>query len=214
MKKRILFQGDSVTDVSRNRESENYAGHGYATMVKGRLGYEQPGQYEFFNRGVSGNRIVDLYARVKCDVLNLKPDVLSILIGINDVWHEYSHNNGVDAKKFERVYDLLLEEITQALPQVRLLILEPFVLPGTATVNTEEVPDRLEGFLRETPLRAQAARRVAEKYGAIFVPLQEKFDEACKLAEPSYWLHDGVHPTAMGHELITRAWLKAFEQIK
>ena len=76
------------------------------------------------------------------------------------------------------------------------------------------MPHRLEGFLRETPLRAQAARRLAEKYGAVFVPLQEKFDAACKLEEPSYWLHDGVHPTAMGHELITREWLKAFEQVK
>ena len=137
MKERILFQGDSITDVSRNRENDVYASHGYATMVKGRLGFENPGRYEFFNRGVSGNRIVDLYARIKRDLISLKPDVLSILIGVNDVWHEYSHQNGVDAKKFERVYDLLLEEVKEALPNVRILILEPFVLPGTATMNTE-----------------------------------------------------------------------------
>lgn len=212
--KRILFQGDSVTDVSRNRDNDVYAGHGYATMIKGRLGFEHPGEYEFLNRGVSGNRIVDVYARIKCDLINLKPDVLSVLIGINDVWHEFSYQNGVAVDKFERMYDMLLSDVKEALPDIQILVLEPFMLPGAATQDTEEIPDRLAGFVRETALRAQAARRVAEKHGATFVPLQDKFNEACKLAEPSYWLHDGVHPTAMGHELITRAWVKAFEQME
>ena len=210
MKKLILFQGDSITDAQRNRENDNYAGHGYPTMVKGRLGFEEPGRYEFLNRGISGNRIVDLYARIKIDLINLKPDVLSILIGVNDVWHEMSRENGVSAEKFEMVYDWLLTEVRQALPNVRLMILEPFVLHGSATENTEEKPNRWEYFRDETPLRAAAAKRLAEKHGATFVPLQHLFDEACKLAEPSYWLHDGVHPTAMGHELIAREWMKAF----
>ena len=212
--KRILFQGDSVTDVDRRRDNDIYAGHGYATMVKGRLGLDHPGAYEFFNRGVGGNRSVDVYARIQCDIINLRPDVLSVLIGINDVWHEYSHHNGVAADKFERIYDMLLEEVEAALPQPRVPVLEPLAPPGTATQDTAEIPDRLSRFVHETALRAQAAHRVAEKHGATFVPLQARFDRACEQAEPSYWLHDGVHPTAMGHELIARAWVEAFEQMQ
>ena len=213
MSKLILFQGDSITDAQRNRETDNYPGNGYPTLVKGRLGFDKPGRYAFINRGISGNRIVDLYARIKIDLINLKPDVLSILIGVNDVWHEVSRENGVSAAKFEMVYDLLLTEVQEALPNVKLLVLEPFVLLGSATENTEEKPVRWEYFRDETPLRAAAAKRVAEKHGAVFVPLQERFDEACKLAPPDYWLHDGVHPTSMGHELIARAWMEGFAKL-
>ena len=212
MSKRILFQGDSITDALRSRESDLYPGNGYPTLVKARLGYEQPGEYEFLNRGISGNRIVDLYARIKKDLINLKPDVLSILIGVNDVWHEVEIENGVDAVKFERIYDMLLTEVEEALPGIRILILEPFVLHGSATEAIEEKPQRWEYFRDETPLRAAAAKRVAEKHGAVWVPLQERFDEACRLAPAEYWLWDGVHPTQMGHELIARAWLEAFHQ--
>ena len=212
MNQLILFQGDSITDALRSRDNDQFAGNGYPTLVKAKLGYDEPGKYTFLNRGISGNRVVDLYARIKIDLINLKPDVLSILIGVNDVWHEEEIKNGVDAAKFERIYDMLLDEVQEALPGIRLIILEPFVLHGKATENTPEHPTRWEYFRDETPLRAAAARRVAERHGAAFVPLQHLFDEACKLAEPAYWLHDGVHPTAMGHELIAREWLKAFRQ--
>ncbi len=210
MSKVILFQGDSITDALRSRDNDQFAGNGYPTLVKAKLGYDEPGKYTFLNRGISGNRVVDLYARIKIDLINLKPDVLSILIGVNDVWHEEEIKNGVDAAKFERIYDMLLDEVQEALPGIRLIILEPFVLHGKATENTPEHPTRWEYFRDETPLRAAAAKRVAERHGATFVPLQHLFDEACQLAEPAYWLHDGVHPTAMGHELIAREWLKAF----
>ena len=213
MSKIVLFQGDSITDALRSRENDIYRGNGYPTLVSGRLGMDQPGEYSFLNRGISGNRIVDLYARIKCDFINLKPDVLSILIGVNDVWHEIGNGNGVAAEKFEMVYDLLLSELQQTLPNVKLLILEPFVLQGSATENCEERPTRWEYFQSEVPLRAEAAKRVAEKHNAVFVPLQERFDKVCKKAPAAYWLHDGVHPTAMGHELIARAWMEGFEKL-
>ena len=212
MSKLILFQGDSITDALRARDNEMFPGNGYPTLVSGRLGYDAPGEYRFLNRGISGNRIVDLYARMKIDLINLKPDVQSILIGVNDVWQEIGNGNGVDAKKFEMVYDLLLSEVKAALPGICLIILEPFVLPGSATESTDEVPGRWEYFRDEVPLRAAAAKRVAEKHGAAFVPLQARFDEACQKAEPAYWLFDGVHPTSMGHELIARAWMEAFNE--
>lgn len=214
MEKVIVFQGDSITDAGRSREGDQWAGYGYPTMVKGQLGYEQPGKYVFYNRGVSGNRVVDLYARIKQDIINLKPDYLSILIGVNDVWHEFGGHNGVDAPKYEKIYRMLIEEIREALPACRIMILEPFVLPGTGTQSTEEEPDRWEIFRSEVEKRAAAAKRVAESYGLPFVPLQERFDAAAKTAEPSYWLMDGVHPTAMGHELIKRAWLEAFAKLE
>ena len=211
----VLFQGDSITDARRSREHDNFPGYGYANMVMGTLGYKEPYQYRFFNRGVSGDRVVDLYARIREDMVNLKPDYMSILVGINDVWHEYTRKNGVDAEKFEMVYSLMIEELKQALPELKLFILEPFVLPGSATMNNEEHPARWDFFRSEVELRAKAAKRVAEKYNLPFVPLQEMFDKVnADAPEMGYWLRDGVHPTSAGHELIKREWLKAFANIK
>ena len=214
MSKRILFQGDSITDAMRSRDNDLASGHGYPTLVKAKLGYEEPGKYTFLNRGISGNRIVDLYARIKADLINLKPDVLSILIGINDVWHEIAEHNGVDAEKFEMVYCLLIEELKAALPELKIMILEPFTLAADVT-DPADKPERYPLFRKETELRAQAAKRVAEKYGLVFVPLQEAFDKAeAGAPERGQWLWDGVHPTAAGHTLIKEAWLKGFAQLK
>jgi lysophospholipase L1-like esterase len=212
--KLILFQGDSITDAGRSRNSEENPGHGYPAMVMGALGLSNPGSYRFLNRGISGNRIVDLYARIKCDILNLKPDYMSILIGVNDVWHEVGWGNGVDAAKFEMVYDLLLTEIKAALPEIRLMLLEPFVLPHSVIGYTPEDPAPYVHFRKEVELRAAAAKRLAQKHGAVFVPLQEKLDQVNTGVPGDYWLADGVHPTQAGHALITKAWLEAFEQIR
>ena len=201
---RIVFQGDSVTDVGRSRENPAYLGQGYPVMIAGDLGAQYPGPFEFINRGVGGDRIVSVYARIKADGWNLEPDVLSILIGINDVWHDLTDNpNGVDAVRFEKMYRILVEDTLERFPAIRIMILEPFVLKGPAT------EPRWDFFSAETPLRAAAAKRVAQDYGLIFVPLQSVFDEACKAAPPTYWLSDGVHPTYSGHRLIADAWEKA-----
>ena len=204
--KTILFQGDSITDAGRSRENDNDRGTGYPTFVSAELGLKYPGEYKFINRGISGNRIVDLYARIKCDFINLKPDYLTILIGINDVWHEVGSRNGVDNKKFFKVYSDLIEEIKTMLPSIEIFILEPFVLKGSATEEDWNV------FKSETKLRAESAKAVAEKFGLTFIPLQDKFDEAEKKAESSYWLGDGVHPTAAGHEIIANEVVKALEK--
>ena len=214
MSKLILFQGDSITDCDRKREIITSIGVGYAHMVKGQLGYENPGEYEFINKGISGNRIIDVYARIKTDIINLKPDYMSLLIGVNDVWHELGGKcNGVSAEKFERLYDMLIEEILTALPDIKIMILEPFVLEAAATTATEEEPERWNYFRTEVPLRAAAAKRIAEKYGLPFVALQDKFDDACKSAPAYYWLKDGVHPTPMGHWIIKNEWLKVFQEM-
>ena len=214
MSKLILFQGDSITDCGREREDITSTGDGYPNMVKGQLGYEKPGEYEFINKGISGNRIVDVYARIKADIINLKPDYMSLLIGVNDVWHELGGRyNGVSAEKFEKIYGMLIEEILEALPDIKIMILEPFVLEASSTTATETEPERWDYFRTEVPLRAAAAKRIAEKYGLSYVALQDKFDEACKWEQNSYWLGDGVHPTSMGHWIIKNEWMKAFQEL-
>ncbi len=202
--KTFVFQGDSITDAGRSRDNDTYRGNGYPTLVAGRIGFDRPGEFRFLNRGVSGDRIVDINSRIRADLINLAPDYLSILIGINDVWHEIGSRNGVDNEKFLRTYCEILEEIKRDCPGVKIFILEPFVLKGPAT------EEHWETFDTETKKRAASAKTAAEKYGCVFVPLQEKFDEAAKKAPATYWLHDGVHPTAMGHELIARALTEAF----
>lgn len=206
--KTILFQGDSITDSERSRTEPINMGYGYATLVTGEIGYEYPGEYITINRGISGNRIVDLYARIKADIINLKPDILSILIGVNDILHEAGVQNGVSADKYYRIYSMLIEEIIEALPSVKIMILEPFVLLGSATkTHWEEISKGVKE-------RAVKAKEVAEKYGLPFITLQDKFDKAVQTTSNEYWLVDGVHPSVAGHELIKREWIKGFEQLK
>ena len=133
---------------------------------------------------------------------------MSILIGVNDVWHEIGDQNGVDTDKYERVYGMYIEEIREQVPDVKIMILEPFLTHGAAT------DPHWDYFSTEVAERAAAAKRVAQKYGLTFVPLQARFDAACEKQPPEYWTDDGVHPTAFGHELISRAWLEAFETLR
>lgn len=214
--KRIVFFGDSVTDAVRPRDIDAYLGSGYATVVASALSCRYPLQYEFLNRGIGGNRVVDLYARIKSDLINLAPDYVSILVGVNDVWHELERQDGVAADKFEKIYGMMTQEIRAALPTARLLLLEPFVVRGSATEDTAEQPQRYSVFRREVALRGAATRRVADREGCLFVPLQELFDRQCAAAEDSsgFWTRDGVHPTAAGHGLIAGEWLKAFDTIR
>ncbi len=206
--KTILFQGDSITDMMRDADWEENRGIGYPTMVAGSLGAERPGAFRFLNRGVSGNRAIDILARVKADIINLKPDYLSILVGINDVWRKYDQHTGMDVYWYETYYDLLLRQIRDELPHIRIMILEPFILKGSAT------EPYWEDFRADTEAHAAVARRIAEKYHLVFIPLQQEFDRAAEQAPGDYWLFDGVHPTAMGHEIIKRAWLKGFAALE
>lgn len=205
---KILFQGDSITDAGRAKDNDMHVGVGYALLIKAALGLENPGSYEFYNRGISGNRVTDVYTRIKADIINLKPDVMSILVGVNDVWHELKESpNGVDADKYFKIYSMLIEEIKQELPDIKIIILEPFVLKASAT------EEHWEYFETEVKKRAQMAKAIAEKFHLSFIPLQEGFDNLAKQAPASYWLGDGVHPTAMGHEYVKSQWIRAFKNL-
>lgn len=205
--KTILFQGDSITDALRSRENDFWMGIGYATMTAGKIGFDYPGKYQFLNRGVSGNRSTDLYARIKSDTINLKPDILTVLIGVNDVWHEVEHQNGVSGPKYEMILEMYLREVLDALPDVKIFLLEPFVLQGTDTqAHYDEITP-------EVALRAQGCKRVADKLGLTFIPLQEKITAFAEATSNATVLRDGVHPTYVGHELISRELYNALKTV-
>lgn len=203
----ILFQGDSITDAGRDRKlqgevnSYKALGTGYAWLAASQLLVSAPqADYKIFNRGISGNKVYQLAERWQADCLDLKPDVLSILIGVNDYWHKRKHNYEGTIEKYETDYRALLKRTKDALPNVRLVICEPFLLRA-GEVNSE--------WLGEFAPYAVAAKRVAEGAGATFVPFQKMFDVAAKIAPAEVWAKDGVHPAPSGAALMAHAWLDA-----
>lgn len=207
MSKLILFQGDSITDGNRVKTNvwdlNHQMGHGYASIINSTLGARYPEKgLEFINRGISGNRIADLYGRWKEDVLNFRPDVLSILIGINDSEFSRVHSTGSEPDRFEKIYRILLDEARDINPDMQLVLLEPFALPVGDKV---EIYDEMMNYL--SPLQ-QKVKMVAEDYRAIFIPLQDKFNELAEKYSPDYWIWDGVHPTVCGHQIIADAWME------
>lgn len=199
---RFLFQGDSITDAGRgDYENPRVTGSGYPRLLEADLTFERK-DCEVLNCGISGNRVVDLLARWKKDCLNLEPDVLTILIGVNDVWHELGSRNGVRAKIFEQVYRLLLKETLETLPGIRVILMGAYVIHGSATEEDWEV------FSGEVKARRDITAKLAEEFGLGYVDLQKAFDKALESAPAGHWSGDGVHPTAAGHELIAGIWKK------
>ena len=203
----ILFQGDSITDTSRSRETADQAntqsalGGGYAWLAASGLLIGRPeDDLSIYNRGISGNRVPDLEQRWEQDCLALKPDVLSILIGVNDIWHAREGNFEGDAGTYERAYDALVARTRSALPDVELVICEPFVLE-CGSVDSTWFPD-FDAY------RA-AAKRIAHNHSATWVAFQDMFDKAIRYAPPEHWAGDGVHPSAAGAALMAQTWLRA-----
>jgi lysophospholipase L1-like esterase len=202
----ILFQGDSITDGGRDRDAgvPNLAaglGTGYPWLIaSSELAAHPDRGFLFFNRGVSGNRVPDLDSRWATDALALKPDLLSILVGVNDYWHTLNGDYRGTVDEYEAGYAALLDRTRRRLPATRLVVLEPFIL-RCGVVTDAWVPE----FAR----RRAAAARVAQAAGAAFLPLQALFDQLSSQAPPVSWSSDGVHPTPAGHAAIARAWMDA-----
>ncbi len=207
--KTFLFQGDSITDAGRDDENQdNFGlGCGYALLLASDIEKNKKGKIKFINRGKSGDRITDVYARIKEDIINLKPDYMSILIGVNDVSHELTQGCGVTPEKFNKIYNLLIEEIKEALPDIKIVILEPFVLKGSATTEL------WNQFNIEVRKLAEISKQVAEQFNLKFVPLQKEFDKASADGDTRYWSVDGIHPTSAGHQIIKEELQKAIEEI-
>lgn len=207
----ILFQGDSITDGNRGRsEDPNHIhGHSYAYLVAAELGETLAERRPtFYNRGISGNRVSDLYARWNEDCFALKPDLISILIGVNDAWRILNGEPSGVTDRFERAYRHLLAETREALPDAGLVLMEPFVL------NTGAPAADWPAWQAKIGEYQSAVRMLAEAFDAVFVPLQSTFDDACKRADAAYWMWDGVHPTTAGHALVAKQWLNVVQSSK
>jgi lysophospholipase L1-like esterase len=204
-KLRFLFQGDSITDGNRGRNEDpnHIMGHGYAFSVASRIGADFPESgFSFFNRGISGDTVDDLDRRWKTDTLDLKPDVLSLLVGINDVGNivrRWEEPGTLD--EFEGVYRKLLNRCTDQNPNILFVLGLPFVYP----VGSRK--EKWELWSTQTLARAKVVRNIAKDYNAVCVDYPNVFEKALKRAPIDYWIWDGVHPTVFGHELMAREWI-------
>ena len=194
----ILFQGDSITDAGRSREKAGEAnsqaglGNGYAAMTAAGLLVDRPqDNLKIYNRGISGNKVFQLAERWDADCLGLKPDVLSILIGVNDLWHTLDGKYKGTVEIYEHDYRALLERTLKALPKVRLVVCEPFLLRCGA-VSSKWFP--------QFDTYRVAARKVAHDFKATFVPFQAMFDEAVEICRARS-LGQGRRPPERGGRL-------------
>jgi acyl-CoA thioesterase-1 len=200
----VLFQGDSITDCGRDRENQSSLGNGYAMMASSFYCASHPDKnIKFINKGISGNRVRDLKARWQEDCLSLKPDVISIFIGINDCWRRYDRNDPTTAEEFEKDYRIILNQIKENLNS-QIILIEPFVLPYPE--------DRIK-WREDLDPKINVVRKLAREFKTRFIPMDGIFAQACTHKEPSYWSEDGVHPTSPGHALIAKAWLQTLESM-
>ena len=191
---RILFQGDSVTDAHRT-EGVHDLGSGYPRLLEPILSKD----FELFNRGISGNRTCDLVDRWQEDCIDLKPDIMSILIGINDTWRKFSANDETTVEAFRNNYEYILKQVKDNF-NTKIIIMEPFVL------GHEDWRDDLNA-------KIEVVRVMAEKYSDAFVPLDSIINDfANKHGSDLLW-EDGVHPKELGFKVIANSWLNAFEKI-
>ncbi len=208
----VLFQGDSITDAGRDREStaaNDYGkmGLGYAMLTSAMLLGEYPRvDLTAYNRGISGNKVYQLDERWEADALELQPDVISILIGVNDYWHMFNGNYDGTVDIYATDLRKLLDRTREALPDVKFILMEPFMVMGGKAVSDPR-------WANEFPAYLAAAKQISDDYGTAWVPLQQVFDEALDNAPAEHWSGDGVHPSLAGSYLMAGAWMKAFDKL-
>ncbi|MDG2372028.1 MAG: SGNH/GDSL hydrolase family protein [Flavobacteriaceae bacterium] len=201
----ILFQGDSITDSNREKTKElpndSFSlGSGYAFMGASQLLFSNPNKkLKIYNRGISGNKVFQLDERWEKDCVNLKPDFVSILIGVNDYWHKRDKVYDGTIDVFEKDYRGLLNKTKEQLPLVKFIICEPFILMGS------KVDKSWIGPFAEYQ---KITKKLADEFNSLWVPFQETFNHAVEFAPPSYWAPDGVHPSIAGNQLMANKWLK------
>lgn len=203
----VLFQGDSITDWGRNKGQSNpnassSLGPGYPLVATAQLLWQYPQlELQIYNKGISAQKVFQLADRWDADCIAIKPNVLSILIGVNDFWHTLTSGYTGTIDTYRTDYKKLMDRTKQALPDVKLIIMEPYAIKGVKAVDEKWYPafDQYR----------QAAKEIASEFGATFIPLQSIFEKAIETAPGSYWTIDGVHPSVAGEGLIAHAWLEA-----
>ena len=225
---RILFQGDSITDGNRYKAEESrwdlnhQIGHSYAYIVASTLTRMYPGKYQIINRGISSDCVDRMAKRWQVDTLDEKPDVLSILLGINGNYEYDGHYpEGIEEhlEHFDKTYRSLLHSARTRNPMLKLVIVEPFVLP------VGRYKTHYYDFIGVFTRKREMMKRIAEDFGAIFIPIQDRLDQlvleckstletnGCDIDPMKYWLWDGVHPTEAMHGFIAELWLDATKEI-
>jgi lysophospholipase L1-like esterase len=208
----VLFQGDSITESARTKRKENTPndpeslGSGYVLLAAGALLDEYSNiRPIIYNRGISGNKVFQLAERWDKDCIELKPNLISILVGVNYFWNipDGAYKGALEI--YQNDYLALLERTKKALPEVTLVICEPFALK-CGVVNQKWFP-AFDGY-------RDAAKKVAAEFKTIFVPFQSAFDKVVENSPPQYWAADGVHPTLAGSHLMAKTWLKTVFGIK
>jgi lysophospholipase L1-like esterase len=204
----ILFQGDSITDGGRRKDNNTYntfeqLGSGYALFASTQLlkTYADK-QLKIYNRGISGNKVFQLRERWESETLAFNPDVLSILIGVNDYWHTLTGDYKGTVEIYENDLRALLKLTKDKLPNIQLVLCEPFVLRGGSAIDESRWFPMFDAY-------RQALKKLADEFHAVFVPFQSAYDEALRLAPASYWARDGVHPDLPGRQLMADVWLEA-----
>ncbi len=203
----ILFQGDSITDGNRGRSTDpnHIMGHGYAFSIASRIGADFPeSKHSFYNRGISGNRVSDLKDRWQADTLDLKPDVLSILIGINDVLTLINKKDVEDKEvdQFENTYRDILVQSKQYNPDILFVLCLPFIYP------VGKVKDNWEKYSSTLAKLTGQIKKLAKEFNAAIVNFPAAIDKVIERAPLEYWIWDGIHPTVPAHEIMTREWIK------
>ena len=202
---KILFQGDSITDASRDQRNYHHLGNGYPKYAAQMIREAHPDtDFEFINLGISGNRTGQLFDRLYADAIELQPDIISILIGINDLWHRYEKKPiATTDEQIEVNYRSILEEL-RAKTNAKIMILSPYLL------DCEDKEELREDLGRILPM----IRMLANQYADVFVPLDEYFEEAMKtVPRAQYYSYDGVHPNTNGATFIGKIYAKEIEPL-
>jgi len=210
---KILFQGDSITDAGRHRDGY-YANHtwggmgtGYVVQTVGALlGRNPNSNIKCYNRGISGNKVHQLAARWEEDCMQIRPDVLSLLIGVNDFWHTLTHSYKGTVKTYADDLRNLLDRTLKEVPDLKLVMCQPFVVKGGSAIEEE---DWFPAFMAYQ----DAAQKIASDYKASWVPFQKTFDDALKTSTVESLCPDGVHPSLGGSYLMAQEWLDVFEEM-
>lgn len=202
---RLVFIGDSITDMKWGRDESDrnhYLGHSYVFLLAARLGVDMPeAALEFFNRGISGNRLANLRRRWERDAVEMKPDLLSVLVGVNDV---HGNLDDLDVGQWENDFRQALDSSRKANPELRLVLIDPFVLAS----GRLKPPEEYRRWRSQTDRLGEVVTRLAKEFDATHVPMQKVFDQAARDVSPEHWIWDGIHPLPPGHELIARTWLE------
>lgn len=203
---KIVFQGDSITDGGRDKRNYHELGHGYASFAAKYIKEAHPEMdIEFINMGISGNRSGQVFDRIYPDAIEFQPDVFSILVGVNDAWHRYSHNIGTTDEQYELNLRCILERVKKE-TNAKILLMSPYILD----CDKPPRPQIREDLKTIIPI----VKRLADEYADVYLPLQEHFDKALPVQpEPLYYSADGIHPNQNGAQFIGKLYAEYVEPL-